>query len=139
VRREIDSRDLELVLEMDRVLEVETDRQFLMSVVSNLVQNALKYTRTGSQVSVRGHCTGNGRLVIEVQDECGGLSAGKVDELFRPFVRGAQPDRSPGVGLGLSIAMRAATAIHGEIRARDLPGKGCLFIVELPAVLALAK
>jgi signal transduction histidine kinase len=132
--RRLDRRNLEFVLEMDRALEVETDRQFLMSAVSNLVQNALKYTRTGGCVSVRGHCTDNGRLVIEVRDECGGLPPGKVDELFRPFARGAA--QSPGVGLGLSIARRAAKAIHGEIRVRDLPGKGCIFIVELPAVLA---
>jgi signal transduction histidine kinase len=51
VRSEIESRDLELVLDIDRELELETDRQFLMSAVSNLVQNALKYTRAGGQVS----------------------------------------------------------------------------------------
>jgi hypothetical protein len=132
VRRDVDSRNLEFVLEMDRELEVETDRQFLMSAVSNLVQNALKYTCEGGHVSVRAHCKDN-RLVIEVEDECGGLPPGKVDEVFRPFVRGGH--QIPGVGLGLSIALRAAKAIDGEIRVRDLPGKGCIFIVELPAVL----
>jgi len=132
VRREIDSRNLQLVLEMDRDLEVETDRQFLMSALSNLVQNALKYTRTGGRVSVRARRL-ESRVVIEVQDECGGLPPGKVEELFRPFVRGGR--RTPGVGLGLSIARRAIKAIEGDIRASDLPGIGCTFIIELPAVL----
>jgi signal transduction histidine kinase len=135
VRREIDTRNLKFVVELDRELEVETDRQFLMSALSNIVQNALKYTCLGSRVSVRGHST-DARMVIEVEDECGGLPPGKVDELFRPFVRGAH--LSPGVGLGLSIAMRAMRAIDGEIRVRDLPGKGCIFSVELPAVLVRA-
>jgi len=134
VRREIDSRNLEFVLEIDRELEVETDRQFLMSAVSNLVQNALKYTAAGGHVSLRGQCTGD-RLVIEVEDECGGLPPGKVDELFLPFVR--RTHQSPGLGLGLLIAMRAINAIDGEIRVRDLPGKGCIFSVELPVVLVL--
>ena len=134
VRREVESRKLELDVEIDRELEVETDRQFLMSIVSNLVQNALQYTSPGSHVSLRGRCT-DGRLVIEVEDQCGGLPPGKIDELFLPFVRGTQ--KRSGVGLGLSIAIRAVKAINGEIRVRDLPGKGCIFIAELPAVLVL--
>ena len=124
MRREIDGRNL----------EIETDRQFLTSTVSNLVQNALKYTSAGSHVFLRGRRTDD-RIVIEVEDECGGLPPGKIDELFRPFVRGDY--QRPGVGLGLSIAMRAIKAIKGGIRVRDLPGKGCIFIVELPAVLVL--
>jgi signal transduction histidine kinase len=132
VRREVESRDLKLGVEIDRELEVEADRQFLMSVVSSLVQNALQYTQRGSRVSLRARCT-DGRLVIEVEDECGGMPPGKIDELFLPFVRGQE--KHPGVGLGLSIAMRAIKAIKGDIRVRDLPGHGCIFIAELPAVL----
>ena len=103
-----------------------------MSAVSNLVQNALKYTPACGHVSVRARCSDN-RLVIEVEDECGGLPPGKVEELFRPFVRGGQ--QTPGVGLGLSITMRAVKAIRGDLRVHDIPGKGCTFIVELPALL----
>lgn len=134
VRREIESRNLEFVVEVDRDLKIETDRQFLMSAVSNIVQNALKYTSPASRVSLRGRRTDD-RLVIEVEDECGGLPPGKVDELFLPFVRGT-PQR-PGIGLGLSIATRAIDAIGGELRMRDLPGKGCIFIADLPVLLVL--
>ena len=129
VRREVESRDLKLGVEIDRELEVEADRQFLMSVVSSLVQNALQYTQRGSRVSLRARCT-DGRLVIEVEDECGGWPQGKVDEVFLPFVRGRA--NRPGAGLTLSIAKRAIEEINGELRVRDLPGKGCVFSVELP-------
>ena len=129
VRREVESRNLELGVEIDRELEVEADRQFLMSVVSSLVQNALQYTQRGSRVSLRARCT-DGRLVIEVEDECGGWPPGKVDEVFLPFVRGRA--NRPGAGLTLSIAKRAIEEINGELRVRDLPGKGCVFSVELP-------
>jgi signal transduction histidine kinase len=132
VRREIESRGLEFVVEIDRELEIETDQQFLLSIVSNLVQNAIKYSHDGARIYLRGRREGD-RLVIEVEDECGGLPPGKIDELFRPFVRGTH--QRPGVGLGLSIARRATAALRGEIRVRDLPGKGCLFLVELPGVL----
>ena len=134
VRGDVENRNLRFVVEIDRDLEVETDRQFLISSVSNLVQNALKYTRTGSQVSLRARRTDD-HLVIEVEDACGGLPQGKIDQLFRPFVRGKR--QRPGVGLGLSIARRAIRAINGDIRVRDLPGKGCIFIVELPAVIVV--
>lgn len=128
---EANRRKLELVIDVDRALELETDIQFFMSAVSNLVQNALKYTREGSHVSVRGHRKGD-NLVIEVEDECGGLPPGGGEGLLRPFVRGTH--QTAGVGLGLSIAARAIKAVGGELRIRDLPGKGCIFLVELPCV-----
>jgi signal transduction histidine kinase len=134
MRSEVENRNLDFLVEIDRDLEVETDRQFLMSALSNLVQNALKYTCTGTRVSLRIRRTSD-RLVIEVEDECGGWPPGKAEELFRPFVRGKH--QRPGMGLGLSIAMRAIGAINGEIHIRDLPGKGCIVIVDLPAVLVL--
>jgi hypothetical protein len=70
------------------------------------------------------------RVLFEIEDECGGLPPGKIDDLFIPFKqRGA--DRS-GVGLGLSICLKAAKANGGEIHVRDLPGKGCVFTLDLP-------
>lgn len=55
--------------------------------------------------------------------------------LFPPFVRRAS--RSPGVGLGLSIVARAAQALRGEVRVRDLPGKECVFTLDLPGVVEM--
>jgi signal transduction histidine kinase len=65
-----------------------------------------------------------------VEDECGGLPPGKVEDLFRPFEQRGT-DRS-GMGLGLTICRKAAHANHGEILVRDLPGKGCIFTLDLP-------
>ncbi len=110
-------------------LEIEADRQLLTSAVSNLAQNALKYSRAEGHVVVRAYRVAD-RVAIEVEDECGGLPDGKSEELFAPFVRG--PTNHPGVGLGLSIVMRASKALGGDVRVRDLPGKGCIFSLELP-------
>ncbi len=108
---------------------VEADRQILASIIANLMQNAYKYTHPRSQVTLRTASTA-GVVLIEVEDECGGLPPDKAVTLFRPFEqRGA--DRS-GLGLGLAICLRGAEAIGGVIRVRDLPGKGCVFGVELP-------
>ena len=65
-----------------------------------------------------------------MEDECGGLPPGKAEDLFRPFEqRGAD---KTGLGLGLSISMKGVRANGGEIRVRNLPGKGCTFTVDLP-------
>jgi signal transduction histidine kinase len=108
---------------------VNADRQLLASAVSNLVQNAFKFTRPGGKVTIVARSTED-RVLIEVGDQCGGLPAGKVDELFQPFSQKGK-DRS-GLGLGLSIARAAAQANGGDIRVRDIPGTGCVFTVDIP-------
>jgi signal transduction histidine kinase len=73
------------------------------------------------------------RVVIEIEDECGGLPPGKAEELFQPFMQRAA-DRS-GLGLGLSISNRGVEANGGRLHVRDLPGKGCIFTIDLPREL----
>jgi len=124
-----DMRTIALEPEVDQGVVFNADRQLLTSAVANLVQNAIKYTRHHSCVRVRGH-EWEGKVRIEVEDACGGLPAGKAEELFRPFTR--RSTSQPGVGLGLAIARQAVEAHGGVIHARSLPGKGCVFTIELP-------
>ncbi len=108
---------------------VEADRQILASIMANLVQNAFKHAPAGSHVVVRSSATAE-HVQLEVEDECGGLAEGKAERLFKPFVQGGT-DRS-GLGLGLAISKRGAEALGGTLRVRNLPGKGCVFTLELP-------
>ena len=114
----------------DPAVEVEADQQILSAAVFNLLQNAFKYTRPNSTVSLLVR-TSEGGVFIDVEDECGGLPPGKAEDLLRPFEQRGR-DRS-GLGLGLSICVKAARAMAGELRIRDLPGKGCVFTICLPA------
>jgi signal transduction histidine kinase len=117
------------VTNADPTIFVEGDRQILTAAVANLLQNGMKFTRPGTTVKLGATATQT-RVLIEVEDECGGLPPGKAEGLFRPFEqRGA--DRS-GLGLGLAICLKAAKASAGELRVRDLPGHGCVFILDLP-------
>jgi signal transduction histidine kinase len=110
---------------------VDADRLILASALGNLVQNAFKFTRSNTLVSLTTHATTD-RVVIEVADECGGLGAGDSEELFRAFEqRGG--DRT-GLGLGLSISRRGVETCGGELRVRDVPGTGCVFTVDLPRI-----
>jgi len=114
---------------VDRDLTIEGDWQFLSSAVSNLLQNAFKFSRARGRASLSAR-TSEDRVLIEVSDECGGLPPGKAEDLFRPFSQGSS-DRS-GLGLGLLIARSAVRANGGEIRVRDVPGTGCVFVLDLP-------
>jgi signal transduction histidine kinase len=125
-----EAHGLHLTVEsVDRTLTIDGDRQVLAGAVSNLLQNAFKFTRENGKVTLTARSTPD-RVLIEVEDECGGLPPGNPEDLFRPFEqRGA--DRS-GVGLGLGICRKAAKANGGEIRVRDIPGTGCVFTLDLP-------
>lgn len=122
-------RGLTLEVEVGADLEIITDSHYLISALSNLVQNAIKYSQKDGTVWIRGR--GDEKmLVLEVEDRCGGLPAGKAEELFQPFTQ-MTADRT-GLGLGLAISRQAIARIGGELTVRDLPGTGCIFSISLP-------
>jgi signal transduction histidine kinase len=112
-------------------VDVAVDRQLLAGAVTNLLQNAFKFTRARGHVSLAVSSTDE-RVSIAIEDECGGLPPGKADELFLPFEQ-QNPNRS-GLGLGLSISRRSIEAIGGGLAVRDVPGTGCVFTIDLPRV-----
>lgn len=121
------------VRSVDRALTIEGDRPLLVATVSNLLQNAFKFTtRKHGNVSLTTRASAD-RVFFDIEDECGGLPPGKADDLFRPFEQRGSDRR--GLGLGLPICLRAARANAGEIHVRDLPGKGCVFTLDLPRKL----
>ena len=122
-------REEALDISVDRTIDIRADRQLLTSAVSNIAENAIKYTHPKGHVSLHAHEL-DGRIVIDVEDECGGLSPGTEDLLFEPFTRGHR--NRHGLGLGLSIASRAVQSMNGAIHVRNVPGKGCVFSIDLP-------
>jgi signal transduction histidine kinase len=111
------------------IATIEGDRQILSAAIANMLQNAFKFTRRGGAVSLTTRIADE-RILFDIEDECGGLPPGKIEELFTPFSQ-RSTDRS-GLGLGLAICLRAARASGGEIRVRDIPGRGCVFTLDLP-------
>lgn len=117
-----------LEIDIDPTLVAEADQQLVYSAVFNLIQNAIKYTHAGGKIQIRGAFVEK-NIVIEVEDECGGLSA-RASELFKPFEQ--QHKNQKGLGLGLTIAQKAINLNNGTISVRNLPGKGCIFTITLP-------
>lgn len=125
-------RNQVLTSKVDWRIEIEADRQFILSAVANLVHNAIKYSRSGGEVFLRGMQLGD-RVIIEVEDRCGGIDSQKISSLFEPYVQ-EHADRS-GLGLGLAIAQRAVHLSQGTITVRNQPGVGCIFSVNLPMIV----
>lgn len=124
------SRNCKLsVFSVDPRLAVDADRALLISAVSNLLQNAFKFTAPNSEVSLHAYGVAD-RVRIDVEDHCGGLPVGMANAIFLPFTQGSA-DKS-GLGLGLSIARRVVEANQGTLSVRDQPGTGCVFTIELP-------
>jgi signal transduction histidine kinase len=115
---------------VDSKLTINVDRLLFASAISNLLQNAFKFTRLYGHVRLGIQSTDD-RLSIEIEDESGGLLPGAAEALFRPLQRGESDRAGPG-RVGLAVSRQAIEADGGKILLRDIPGKGCVFIVEMP-------
>jgi hypothetical protein len=125
-----ESRQITVTVKAAESVTIEADPKLLRSAVTNLLRNAVKFTRPGSQVVIRGGLRAEGGVFIEVEDGCGGLAPGAIAKIFTPFTQ-ASADRS-GFGLGLAITRQAIEAQGGSITVRDLPGQGCVFAIDFP-------
>ncbi len=126
---EAESQGLELIVTpVDQGLAVEADRQILAGALANLLHNALKFSRPHGRIVLRAYSTGD-RILIDVEDECGGLPASSE----RVSVE------RKGLGLGLIISRRAIEANGGLLRVRNHVGRGCVFCIDLPRASAVVS
>lgn len=129
-RAEAARRGIRLTVEPgDAALAVDVDPQLLASALMSLLQNAFENTRAHGSVTLRARGE-RGRAFVEVEDECGGMGTGRGDPRGAAGERRATARVAPGHGL--SSSRRAAQANGGEVHIHDLPGKGCIFGIELP-------
>jgi signal transduction histidine kinase len=124
-----EAKTIDVQLTSPADLVIEADARLLRSAVANLIQNGLKFSGSSSKLLVRAHRDGE-RVLIEVEDACGGLPPGRAEDLFRPLVQRGS-DKS-GFGFGLAIALQSAEAHGGTLKVHDLPGHGCVFTIDLP-------
>jgi signal transduction histidine kinase len=129
----------------DLVLEIPADPlparihpTLLGQLLDNLLENACKYSRPGTPITLRAaalhDAEGQGQVALEVEDRGIGIPASDLPDLFEPFFRSTQARRLgvDGVGLGLALVKRIATALRGTVEARSQLGQGSTFRVRLP-------
>lgn len=113
---------------------VRGDEVSVGTIVSNLLNNAIKYNRVGGTVTIRAACDGT-TAVFEVADTGIGIPEHALPQLFSEFYR-VKSERTrdiPGTGLGLAICRRIATDLGGSIDVRTRVDEGTTFVVRLPA------
>ncbi|MFN9375555.1 MAG: ATP-binding protein, partial [Novosphingobium sp.] len=124
---------LKFVLEHpEEPLVAWADRRRVIQVMLNLVSNAAKYNRTGSQVRLA--CQTRGRDIrVEVEDDGEGVDSTEVSRLFTPFDRLGQQNRAKvdGTGLGLALSKRLVESMGGQI-GFEAPEQGARFWFTLP-------
>jgi signal transduction histidine kinase len=117
------------VLPTSHDIAIAGDRHLLSSAIWSLLQNAFELTRAQGEVQLGATATA-ARVSIEVCDQCGGLPD-KVDCLLHLLLSNPQGGRRRS-DLGIAIAMNAAQAHLGDLHIRDLPGRGCVYTLDLP-------
>jgi signal transduction histidine kinase len=123
-------RSITLAVKVDETVYIAGDEMMLTSAVNNLVHNAVKFSPAGANVQLRMEVVENS-VRIEVEDQCGGLRQDNPEEIFKPYVKQGDGNRT-GTGLGLSIAKGAVEAMHGELSVTNHPGHGCVFSARFP-------
>jgi signal transduction histidine kinase len=124
--------DAEITIEPFEDREVACDEFALGLILSNLIRNAVKYSRgtPSARVTLRTSSFSD-RVRVSVEDTGPGLAPGLENTIFDPYVRGART-KEPGVGLGLATVKRFVDAYGGHVGVGKRDGKGAVFWFELP-------
>ncbi len=110
---------------------LQADAVLIERVLVNLIENAAKYTPSGSEIRIAARVEQE-RIEVMVEDRGPGPPAGRESSIFDKFTRGEPESAIPGVGLGLAICRAIVSAHGGSIRAETRQGGGARFVFTLP-------
>ncbi|MFM7751201.1 MAG: sensor histidine kinase [Opitutaceae bacterium] len=129
------AREVTLVNEVPSPLRAEADPERLRQVLANLIDNAIKYGRSGGTVTLRGRDAGGGMVEISVRDDGTGIPPEALSRVFERFYRvdKARSREQGGTGLGLAIVKNVVQAHGGDVRVESAAGRGTEFFLTLPA------
>ncbi len=127
-----EDKDILLVCNTQGPLLASVDNKMIQRAVSNVLDNALKYTGPGGRVDVSVLLNRQGRIEIQIADTGCGISPEEIPKIFNRFYR-VNPSRSDkGTGLGLSLARSVFREHGGDIAVSSTPGIGSTFLLSLP-------
>ncbi len=127
---EAKNHNLKVAIEPD-LPQIEIDVDMIRRVIINLLENAIKYTRSGGEIDVSLE-RDNGWAQISVQDNGPGISAQNQQQIFEKFSRIHHEGRPKGLGLGLAFCRLAVNAHGGDIWLESEEGEGSTFTFSLP-------
>jgi signal transduction histidine kinase len=115
-------------------IRLHVDAEGLSLIVRNLLQNAIKFTRTRARapcIQIRARSSG-GAVEILVRDNGIGFDMQYYDQIFRLFHRLHRDTEYQGTGIGLALVHKALDRMQGKVRAQSKEGEGATFVIELP-------
>jgi two-component system phosphate regulon sensor histidine kinase PhoR len=131
-------KEIDLIIEIESAPPISGDPNQLRSAISNLVDNALKYTPQGETVRLSLSRT-NDKVQLLVSDRGSGIPATELNRIFDKFYRSQNTQNEPGIGLGLALVRSIAKAHGGDVWAEsDGPGKGSAFYLQFPLTITSA-
>jgi two-component system sensor histidine kinase KdpD len=121
-------------IEIEETLPLfKIDSRLLAEVLTNLIENAAKYSPEGTEILLRGWVNGED-LLLSVTDQGPGIPPEEANRIFDKFYRLERPrSRSSGTGMGLAIARGIVQAHGGQLWVESEPGKGATFVCRIPA------
>ena len=130
------ARDVRLENSVPAALVALADNDRMRQVISNLVDNAIKYGKAGGTTRIEGSLLADGRIEVTVIDDGPGIPRESQERIFERFYRvdKARSREQGGTGLGLAIVKHVIQAHGGEVRLESEPGSGSRFIFTLPAL-----
>lgn len=130
----LSGENIRLEIATESAFAVRAHASLLGQLVDNLLDNAHKYDKTGTPISIK-VWRESGWVCVAVKDQGSGIAPADLPHVFEPFFRSsaARRDGVAGVGLGLAVAKRIAEAFHGTLEAASILGKGSCFTLRLPA------
>jgi two-component system, OmpR family, sensor histidine kinase KdpD len=125
--------DHDVVLHVPAGIQVRGDADFLQKVLTNLIDNAARYSRRGTTITVTGE-EAAGHAQISVADQGVGIDPAEQALIFERFYRGkGQAEHTSGTGMGLAISRAIVEAHGGDLKVLSQPGRGSVFTMTLPS------
>jgi signal transduction histidine kinase len=128
-----DSKGLKISVILPAELTVSADPNRLPQALANLVDNAVKYTPYGGDITITGW-RHNGEIAVSVKDTGIGISPLESDKVWDRLYRAEKSRRERGLGLGLTVVKAIVEAHHGRVTLNSEPNEGSVFTLYLPAI-----
>lgn len=137
IQQQVSHEGFTIEVELDRPLpSIQADRAAITQAITNLIDNAMKYSAGSKKVCVRSYRE-NQYLMIAVQDFGVGITPEEIDRVFERFYRGGDEltRTVKGSGLGLTLVKQIVEAHRGSVHVESEPGHGSTFFIRLPLEL----
>lgn len=136
-----EKKDLAVIVDVPDKLAVLADERLLNRAISNLLENAIRYSRPGGEIRLQAQAADNDSVSLSVSDTGIGISQEELPHVFDRFFRGsrAATEEIPGSGLGLAITKRIVELHQHEITVQSIENQGTTFSFTLTAAQLLSK